>query len=703
MKHIAVLIVALSILSWPSLAVGQYSVIPETHREVMDDLAFGAVYLNDDGSENSAYRPWLNTAAPELVVWAPSGQPYPNARTRIENAYAQGAFLIREMFEAENTPFEVHVYVVEDITGYTARAFQRDLNGCILTPANNLAELITQGVQLPNATTAIEALEGIGMWCREDLKNIIQIEADHPFIEHSFLHEYMHLVQQVTDAHPLEASLWDEIVHILDDGATYKDTQRWYVEGAPQFAPILTSAPDAWINKELLYRGDARFRGGIAYAHGKILTQRQDAASLFWYYYYAKVLGHDRRQLGQAFLRYRDSGFDYQHLEMLDVADYWHDFGLAAINKPGDKTGVLEELDSDFQLISESALDNAVQVQLPVPFGEDPVVISEYSQKYFQVTSLAEVNNYVTLTLPDKQIPEGIEISAILHRADGRWEAIRLDESALGQQWTKRFPVDGEPRLSGDTDVPYSEIAFVITNSGDVEQSVNLIISSQLFSKYEGRGVELDASSTQYIMTGTKSTDRPRTGDGFTVTIDEEEIHTNAEDLWFRRDPVPDVGNESLDLKALRYIHDHGKFRGDVYFEFKNLVPEEIVREQGQLVEKGKWIVNRQRRENFYDDVPNLFKVTLDKQDLLIMTAGGGLTALAALTKQIEDVVNTEYAPGTFGHTRRQLFQQTIALDTRQYGQDYEVTYQRGEDDNGKFVKIRMGDSSYSWLVLREK
>ena len=132
MKHIAVLIVVLSILSWPSLAVGQYSVIAETHREVMDWIntslvAEPTVYLSDDGSESGTYRAWAHPAHPELVIWAPSTQASRDFRLRLENAYAHGAFLIREMFEIENTPFELQVYVVEDLPGTIGgRAFQRE-------------------------------------------------------------------------------------------------------------------------------------------------------------------------------------------------------------------------------------------------------------------------------------------------------------------------------------------------------------------------------------------------------------------------------------------------------------------------------------------------------------------------------------------------------------------------------------------------
>ena len=118
----------------------------------------------------------------------------------------------------------------------------------------------------------------------------------------------------------------------------------------------------------------------------------------------------------------------------------------------------------------------------------------------------------------------------------------------------------------------------------------------------------------------------------------------------------------------------------------------------GRKVETGKLLVNRQRKENFYD-TPNLFKIVLDQEDLLIMF-GADVKAATAYTRKIEKIVKTKYDEGTFGGTLSQLFQQTMAIDTRAYDQDYEVHYQRGRDDKGHYLKLRLGNSM--WFVLRE-
>ena len=643
MKRVSALIVVSVLMTVPLSAAEDYKVTPAAHKEFMDTLP--ATFLSYTGEPSSEYRAWTSSANPELVVYAPD-QGYPSPQLRVQNAYAQGSFLIRELFEVVN--LEVQVYIVQDIIAESNPTGQYDLIGGV---------------------------------------HVILIE-DGPYTEHTFLHEYMHSVQRAADAWT-RGSLFQD----------YDTTQRWYVEGPPQFAPLITAAPPVWVNKDKLYND--RFSQAIRGAHGKSLTAREEVASLFWYYYFLKVYGRSRSELSEAMLNYRDSGFDHRNMDWFNFDDYWHDFALSHVHKPGEKTGIWETIDSNFQSIADSALDEAEQVDLPTPFGEDPIEMLPLSQKYFYVQGLAAANNYVTFTLPDKQIPDGIKMSAILRRPDDSWESILLDESALGEKWTKRFPIDGEKVLQNDASVSYSEIAFVISNSDDADtQNVNAIISSQFSNKYEGRGVEIESSNTNYIMTGTSYSIKPKTGDGFRLVVDDEEIHTRAFELWFRRDPLPEIGNEDLDTKALKYIHDHGKFRGDVYFEFKNLVPEEVVRENSGLVEKGKWILNRDRKEDFYEDVPNGFEVTLDQQDLLIMVAGGGPKAMAAFTKQIEDVVTTEYGPGTWGHNIKQLFQQTIALDTRAYGQDYEITYERGKDENGNFLKIKL--ASNMWFMLRE-
>jgi len=46
------------------------------------------------------------------------------------------------------------------------------------------------------------------------------------------------------------------------------------------------------------------------------------------------------------------------------------------------------------------------------------------------------------------------------------------------------------------------------------------------------------------------------------------------------------------------------------------------------------------------------------------------------------------------------IYQQTMAIDTRAYNQDYEVNYKRGRDDTGHYLKLRLGESM--WFVLRE-
>ena len=518
------------------------------------------------------------------------------------------------------------------------------------------------------------------------------------YTEHSFLHEYMHILQRAVNAHPY-ASAMDAFLASAEDEAAWK----WYVEGPPQFAPLITGAPDSWINKPLLYSSGikGRFQQALSQAHGKSMVDRQELASLFWYYYFKKVVGGSPGALSSAMLAYRDHGFSNEGMSWFDFQEYWHDFALAHLNVPGDKTGVWEALDSNFGMVDGSARDHGEFVEMPVPFG-DKVELKPLSQKYFVVDYLEEANEHVVFSLPDKEIPEDVRISAVLRRTDlpeETWAVVPIEEADLAEHGFMRFPLDGEKDLESDADIPYDKIIFVLSNASDSERrDLELVITNHLAKKYEGRGVEL-ASGTKYVMTGASILGKPRKGDGYRLFVEDDEIHTRSLEAWFQREPLLEFDQgDALSRKALNYMRDNGVFRGDVYFKYIGLRPEKVKKIGGRTVEEGKLLVERQRKENFYD-TPNLFKIKLDQEDLLIMF-GGDVKAATAFTRKIENIVETKYRKGSFGGTLKQLFQQTMAIDTRAYNQAYEVNYKRGSDEKGKYLKIRLGESM--WLVLRE-
>jgi hypothetical protein len=623
--------------------------------DLMDRLP--ATLFSYTGHPSSIYWPQQVPAAPHLTIYAPDTQD--QATNRITAAYQQGGQILEELFQASSLD-EVKVFIVEEINSSDDRAQARRVSGELL---------------------------------------IMMEVAD--YTEHSFLHEYMHILQRMTGAHPYDRGLGGFLDNTIDSGVN----QRWYVEGPPQFAPLITGAPDDWINKPQLYQGinnRGRFAQAMGQAHDKSLVDRQELASLFWYYYFFKVHSGSQAQLSNAILSYRDSGFDNEGMSWFDFQDYWHDFALSHLNLPGDKTGVWDSLETDFTMVNTSARDQAEVVQLPEPFG-DEVKLKVLSQKYFSVGGLSDANDYVIFSLPDKEIPEGVEISAVLSRSDdspeNTWEVVPITESSLGEHWFMRFPIDGEAKLDADSDIPYNDIIFVVSNYSDTdEQGLNMVITNHLRDKYEGRGIELE-TGTQYTMTGTSILGVPRKGDGYRLVIEDDEIHTRTLQAWFQRDPIIEFDTEDdLNRKALTYTRDNGVFRGDVYFKYIGMRPEKVEEIGDRKVESGKLIVNRERKENFYD-TPNLFKIVLDQQDLLTMF-GADVRAATAFTRQIEIIVDTKYDTGTFGGTLSQLFQQTMAIDTRAYNQDYEVNYKRGMDDTGHYLKLRLGESM--WFVLRD-
>lgn len=618
--------------------------------------ALPAELISFTGHPSSIYWPRTVEGADHLTIYAPDTRA--EVTSRIIAAYQQGGNALNSLFQAHGQE-EVKVFVVEQISSSNDRAQARRVSGQLV---------------------------------------IMVQDGDHT--EHSFLHEYMHALQRMTGAHPYDEGFGA----LLANTTGYDEARRWYVEGPPQFAPLITGAPDSWINKALLYRdgdGSGRFQQAIGQAHGKSMVQRQELASLFWYYYFQQVSGGSTAQLGSAILSYRDQGFKNEGMDWFNFRDYWHDFALAHLNLPGDKTGVWDSIDADFALVDASARDEAEIVQLPDPFG-DEVELEPLSQKYFSVESLSEANDYVIFALPDNDIPEGVEISAVLSRTDAgeeTWEAIEITKSRLGKHGYVRFPMDGKARTEADTKIPYDDIIFVLSNYSDQDaRQLEMVITNHLAEKYEGRGVELE-TGTKYIMTGTSILGVPRKGDGYRLVVKEDEIHTRSFQAWFQRVPLLEFDEEDeLNNKALTYVRDNGVFRGDVYFKYLGLQPERVEKVGGRKVETGKLLVNRQRKENFYD-TPNLFKIVLDQEDLLIMF-GGDVKAATAFTRKIEQIVKTKYDTGTFGGTLSQLFQQTMAIDTRAYNQDYEVHYQRGRDDKGHYLKLRLGKSM--WFVLRE-
>ena len=654
MKQIRLVVCLLILSANPAHAADRnYEADPALY-DLMDRLS--ATLFSYTGQPSSIYWPKQVPGASHLTIYAPDTQT--EATTRIIAAYQQGGQILEALFQASSLD-EVKVFVVEEITNATESARATSVSG--------------------------------------ELVILVEI-AD--YTEHSFLHEYMHILQRMTDSHPY-ADGWGGFLDIAFDSG---DIQKWYVEGPPQLAALLTGAPDDWINKPRLYQNADQtswFTLAVREAHGKSLVEREHLASLFWYYYLLKVHSGSMAQLSNAIISYRDHGFEDEDMSWFNFQDYWHDFALSHLNLPGNKTGVWDTLDPDFALVTTSARAEAEVVQLPEPFG-DEVKLKVLSQKYFSVEGLSDANDYVIFSLPDKEIPEGVEISAVLSRSDDSpeytWEVVPITESSLGEHWFMRFPIDGEAKLDADSDIPYNDIIFVVSNYSDTdEQGLNIVITNHLRDKYEGRGIELE-TGTQYTMTGTSILGVPRKGDGYRLVIEDDEIHTRTLQAWFQRDPIIDFDEEDdLSRKALTYTRDNGVFQGDVYFKYIGLRPEKVEEVGGRKVESGKLIVNRERKENFYD-TPNLFKIVLDQADLLIMF-GADVKAATAFARQIEIIVDTQYADGTFGGTLSQLFQQTMAIDTRAYNQDYEVNYKRGEDDTGFYLKLRLGESM--WFVLR--
>lgn len=653
MKNIGLLVTCLMLVKFVHADERLYEADPSLY-ELMD--ATEAEFFPYNLHPSTIYWPHDVSGGGHITIYAPDTQS--STTQRIIAAYQQGGQILESLFQV-NSPSTVKVFLVQEIKASDVRA---------------------------------QAIRVMGQL-------LILIEVD-DYIEHSFLHEYMHHLQRMANAHPYATG----ISAFLGNTSGYADAWRWYVEGPPQFAPLITGAPDNWVNKPLLYgdaEGFSRFQLAIRNAHGKSLVDRQHLASLFWYYYFNKVHSGSRTQLSSAILTYRDQGFNNENMSWFKFSDYWHDFALAQLNLPGDKTGVLKSIDGNFSMVDTSARDRAEIISLPEPFGE-MVELKPLSQKYFVVESLFAANDHVVFSLPDKDIPEGVEISAVLRRTDTAeetWEALPIDQSTLGEYGFMRFPMDGKKDLEVDSSVAYDGIIFVLSNYSDTDtHEIDLVITNHLAAKYEGRGVELE-SGTKYVMTGTSILTVPRKGDGYRLFVEDDEIHTRVLQAWFQRVPVIDFDEEDdLNRKALTYVRDNGVFRGDVYFKYLGLRPEKVEKVGDRKVESGKLIVERERKENFYD-TPNLFKIVLDQQDLLIMF-GADVRAAAVFTKKIEDIVATKYAKGTFGGTLSQLFQQTIAIDTRAYNQKYEVSYKRGTDDKGMYLKLKLGESM--WFILRE-
>lgn len=607
--------------------------------------------LSLSGQGDGRYQRYIEQGAANLHLYAPANSPVKQA---ILDAHQQSIAPLLEVFGASGNPPTFIVILVEDCGDPNASGITR------------------------KRTFNLDLLDPLRA---DPLYIAIEQSVTHP--EHTYLHEAMHFLQRTTNKHSGDSHA------------------RWYVEGPAQFAPIIANAPDSWINKDLLYSdgNNGRFHQAISQAHGKSMLKRGELAAFFWHYYFKKVHGNSLNRLETAFNSYVNSGYNNEGMSWFSFKDYWHEFALSHINKPGDKTGVWANIDANFSSISASSLDKPAIVIFPNPFGKT-ITMPPLSQKFYEVANTSiSANNYVIFSLPDKDIPEGIEISAVLKRAGSdNWEAILLDKEKLGKHWTIRFPVDGKKYLENDTEIPYEEIAFVISNYSDSETlKLKPVITNHLHQKYKGRGVETK-SGVKYFLTGTSIQGKPKTGDGFRITFKEDKIHTRALELWFRRSPEIDYGDEDLDAKAMKYIHDHGKFKGDVYFKYIAIRPEKVTFQGGgNFTEEGKLVVKRERKENFYD-TPNLFKVELDKEDLTILSVGGEKTQ-AAFVKQIEDTVKKKYSKGSFGHTQKQLFSQTMAIDTRAYNEEYELSYKRGEDIYGHYLKIKLGESM--WFTLR--
>jgi hypothetical protein len=636
-------------------AQNRYYDAPNHLWEIMSNLEDRYQFISSTGQPLSgSYQPQLAVMANHVSVYAPDN--YTHITDRIDAAYEQGGQILENIWQVDSLE-HVIVFLVED-------------------------------VKAPNTSAeTILSRHGDSIFAEESI--VIAIKAGLDSIETTFLHEYAHALQRMAGAAPKNSD--------------YENTQRWYTEGSVQHAGLLTGVPDGWIDKDFLYQapnGKGRFSQAYKEAHGQSLIAQKELASYFWYYYFMKVHSGSRGQYSNAIISYRENGFSHKDMSWFNFRDFWHDFALSHLNLPGQKTDIWDTLDPNFAMVTASARDTAEVVQLPEPFG-DEVELKVLSQKYFSVKGLTAANDHIIFSLPDKEIPEGVEISAVLSRTDTgqeTWEVVPITESSLGEHWFMRFPINGEAKLDADSNIPYNDIIFVVSNYSDTdEQKLNMVITNHLRDKYEGRGVELE-TGTRYTMTGTSILGVPRKGDGYRLVIEDDEIHTRALQAWFQRDPIIDFDQkDDLSRKALTYTRDNGVFQGDVYFKYIGLRPEKVEKIGGHTVESGKLIVNRERKENFYD-TPNLFKIVLDQADLLIMF-GADVKAATAFARQIEIIVDTQYADGTFGGTLSQLFQQTMAIDTRAYNQDYEVNYKRGEDDTGFYLKLRLGESM--WFVLR--
>ena len=329
---------------------------------LMDELP--AELISFTGHPSSIYLTRTVAGADHLTIYAPDTRA--EVTSRIIAAYQQGGNALNNLFQAHGQE-EVKVFVVEQISRPNSRALASRVSGQLV--------ILVQGGDYTGTHSSM---------------NIC-------------------MLQRMTGAHP-----YDEGFRVpLANTTGYDEARRWYVEGPPQFAPLITGAPDNWIDKALLYHdgdGSGRFQQAIGQAHGKTMVQRQELASLFWYYYFQQVSGGSTAQLGSAILSYRDQGFKNEEMDWFNFRDYWHNFALAHLNLPGDKTGVWDSIDADFALV-DAARDGAEIVQFPDPFG-DEVELEPLSQKYFSIESLSESNDYVIFALPDNDIPEGVEISA---------------------------------------------------------------------------------------------------------------------------------------------------------------------------------------------------------------------------------------------------------------------------------------------------
>ncbi|MDG2088191.1 MAG: hypothetical protein P8J68_05565 [Arenicellaceae bacterium] len=640
-------------------AQDRYYDAPNHLWDTMSKLEEAYEFISYTGQPSESYK--QHVIANHISVYAPDS--YAHIADRIVAAYQHGGQILENIWQVDSFE-DVIVFLVADIK------------------ENSNAQAHTT-----------EVFHGSSIFADSSL--VINIEFDRDYIESTFLHEYAHALQRMGGAAP----------RFFSD---YENTQRWYTEGSVQHAGLLTGIPDDWIDKEHLYQdsnGRGRFSQAYKGADGKSLIERKELASYFWYYYFMKVHSGSREQYSNAIISYRENDFSHKDMSWFDFRDNWHDFALSHLNLPGNKTDIRDTIDENFKLVTSSARDQAEVVLLPEPFG-DEVKLKVLSQKYFSVGGLSDANDYVIFSLPDKEIPEGVEISAVLSRTDTSqetWEVVPIKESNLGEHWAIRFPINGEAKLEGDSNIPYNDIIFVVSNYSDTdEKEFNMVITDHLREKYEGRGVELK-NGDKYLMTGSSILGVPRTGDGYRLVIKDDEIHTRTLEGWFQSDPPIQLDPENdkdgvSNAKVLSYANKNAVFRGDVYFKYIGIRPEKVEEIGNRKVESGKLIVNRQRKENFYD-TPNLFKISLNEEELSIMFLGD-LKAVAAFTKVIEDTVTTKYERNTYGGNRTQLFQQTMALDTRAYNQDYEIHYERGFDDLGNYLKIRLAETM--WFVLRD-